>query len=378
MKFYIINREPIVAQIPNLSALINFLAEFGHDVIILTSENKEFPRPKFESHHIRILSTKERSSKAGAPTLAKIFLGCLYLFVKSVLLNEKAVFIYSGHGAIIISNLFSFFFRKKTILFIVEYPDAIDYKSNKFSSLMELSGIKKSRFYITHDHLHAKLINRLIDDEHHQYRCIPNGTRGDSILRTSDFLHKRLNIEREKKIILHSGGFGKWFSSSLLSAKSANLPNNFQMVFHCSHDISNDFYFLEYQQKKSSSDSSIISMKPVGANDLDNLVSSAYIGIAWYDLTILGARAGNMGLAAGKIGNYLKCGIPVIAPKFESLRYIEEYACGVLIDDLTELNDAIFKIDSIYSTYRANAISCYNEIWNPENLLKSLETELSS
>jgi len=71
-----------------------------------------------------------------------------------------------------------------------------------------------------------------------------------------------------------------------------------------------------------------------------------------------------MGLAAGKIGNYLKCGVPVIATNLPSLKYIEDYKCGVLIDSFSELPTAIEKINKEYYTYRENTFRCYRELWD--------------
>ena len=63
-----------------------------------------------------------------------------------------------------------------------------------------------------------------------------------------------------------------------------------------------------------------------------------------------------MGLAAGKIGNYLKCGIPVIATKVHSLSYLEDYQCGILIDDPAQINDAINDIVHDYDNYAKKLI----------------------
>jgi hypothetical protein len=80
-----------------------------------------------------------------------------------------------------------------------------------------------------------------------------------------------------------------------------------------------------------------------------------------------------MGLAAGKIGNYLKCGIPVITNNFDSLSsYINRYKCGVCVDRLDEVGSAISEIRSKYEEYRDNAFTCYENVWKPEPYLESI------
>jgi glycosyltransferase involved in cell wall biosynthesis len=99
------------------------------------------------------------------------------------------------------------------------------------------------------------------------------------------------------------------------------------------------------------------------------MISSTDIGIALYSIDKLGYRAELMGLAAGKIGNYLKCGIPVIATKIKSLEYIEEYKCGVLINSEEQMQNAIDTIMADFANYSQNAYRCYKELWHPNNYL---------
>ena len=128
-------------------------------------------------------------------------------------------------------------------------------------------------------------------------------------------------------------------------------------------------YFKEMKNEIGNSNKVLFSIKPVSNVELDKLVASAKIGIATYSLKHLGYRAENMGLAAGKIGNYLKCGVPVIATKVHSLSYIEDYHCGILIDNFDEINSAVKKIIADYDNYVTSAYRCYNELWHPKNYL---------
>ena len=117
-------------------------------------------------------------------------------------------------------------------------------------------------------------------------------------------------------------------------------------------------------------------MTPVRADKLSELLASAHIGLAWYSISELDFRALNMGLAAGKIGAYLKCGLPVIAPKIDSLSYIEEYRCGILVSDISAIPDAISIIDDNYSDYRSSAFKCYATLWNTDTQLRIIAKHL--
>ena len=102
------------------------------------------------------------------------------------------------------------------------------------------------------------------------------------------------------------------------------------------------------------------------------MISSADIGLALYSVKELSYRAELMGLAAGKIGNYLKCGLPVIASRMPSLKYIKDYGCGILVDEESEIENAVSIIMEKKESYRENAFKCYRELWHPQNYLPEI------
>jgi len=184
----------------------------------------------------------------------------------------------------------------------------------------------------------------------------------------------------DQKILLHSGGFGPWFDSKSLAKASTDLPRVYNLVFHVSHNIAQDNYYKDYVEKRNVDDKTIFSLQPVTTTELDELIASATIGIAWYSTEVLGYRATMLGLAAGKIGNYLKCGIPVIVPNYDSFSYVSEYKCGKQISDLHQLSATISEIDDNYLTFSQNARDCYDRLWAPEKycdaLLDAIEGKL--
>jgi glycosyltransferase involved in cell wall biosynthesis len=110
---------------------------------------------------------------------------------------------------------------------------------------------------------------------------------------------------------------------------------------------------------------------------LDNLVGSADIGIAWYDHDLLGYRAELLGLAAGKIGRYLKNGLPVIARNLPTIKeYLDRYECGICVDRLDEITAAIDTIKNDYERYSKNALRCYEELWKPEPYLQEIQRRI--
>lgn len=380
MQIIIIHREPIVARVPNLMTLIQFLSAQGHAVSVVTSASEKFPLPKFESSKVVVHAVGERTRRLAMPTLVNV----LFRFIR-VMIAERVrggttpALIFAGRGALVLCGVLSRLGLHRYLSFVVEYPDACDPRLMPltWAGRMEADGIRRSVAFITHDDMHADLIRTSLKTQT-PHLTLPNGTFGQARHRRSNFLHDRLRVPSETRLLLHSGGFGGWFASSALASTSASLPAGYRLVFHLSHDISADPYYRKYIEGREKDDTSLFSMDPVPASELDNLVGSASIGIAWYDVNELGFRARMMGLAAGKIGNYLKCGVPLIAPNLDSFAYLRESGAGVLIDDLSQVREAVREIDSDLASYSARALACYEQFWSPERHLERIHTTLRS
>jgi glycosyltransferase involved in cell wall biosynthesis len=376
MKLVVIHKEPFIDSVPNFKSFIMYAARNNHEILLLTTKSEKFPTPSFLSENIKYIAISERTRRLQLPTFIRFNLLCIFILLSMIFRKYKLIL--AGHGALVIGCLISITRLKKYCSFIIEYPKlSINHDERlSFFEKLEHRGIRKSLFLITHDKLHADFIGQYLKIKDLKYITIPNGTLGEARICESRFLHERLGIPKDRRIVLHSGGFGPWFDSKSLAKKSADLPYGYSLVFHVSHNVTDDEYYNEYVRGRDVDDKSVFSMSPAATNELDKLISSATIGLAWYSTGILGYRATMLGLAAGKVGNYLKCGVPVIVPDYDSFSYISEYACGKQIADLNQLNDAIIEIDRNYHVYSENALLCYNNLWAPEKYCSSLISEL--
>ncbi len=379
-KVLILHKEPIVERIPSLKALITYLALNNVDVTLLTTTSKKFPIPNFLAHNIEVVSVPERREFFELPTFIKF----LFLFLKffPVIYKSNYALIFAGTGAISIWGLtHRLFFNRaaKVVSFVVEYPNIIHNIAPSFFDKVEIKGIEVSDFYIAHDKLHSDLISSCFERNIPMPMWLPGSTLSkapENYIEKSTYLYKQAKVPLGLQIILHSGGFGAYFSSKELANIAKSFDYNECLVFHVSHDISRDQYYQGAHKEIQGNKKVYFSMEPVDSCQLDRLVMSAHIGVAWYDIDQLGFRAVNMGLAAGKIGNYLKCGVPVIAPKIASLSYIEEWECGVLVEDIENIPNAIALINENYLYYQENSVKCYRDIWDPDPFLIEILKEI--
>lgn len=369
----LILKEPFLDRIPSLKTLIWFLLNHNYQISLITSESNQFTLFSFEHENLSIIKVKQRTRRFELPTSLKL-IWKVFLFV----IRRKIEYIIGGDamGNIIASNI-SRLFRKKHIFFMLEYPQIVTDAVPRLtrSQVLENRSLESADIIITHDNWHKQFLLSHFKVNEGDIFILPNSSFTPKVTIKSDFLQRRLNLEGPK-IVLHSGGFGKWFKCKELADSTLNWDGNIKLVFHVSHNVQDDEYFnsvykTDYYGKV------LFSLTPVSTYELDRLIASADVGIALYSEKDLGYRATYMGLAAGKIGNYLKCGIPIIATKLQSLSYIEDYQCGILINKEVDIAQAIRIILSNYFQFSQNAYRCYDELWYPERYLHKIMESLS-
>ena len=366
-RILLILKEPFLDRIPSLKTLVMYLGRQGFQITILTSESKKFTVSTFDHKNIKYVKVREKTRKLEVPTTLKL-LTRAFLYLSS----HKVDYAIGGdaRGNIIVHQL-SKIFKFKHINFQLEYPQIITEKHPVLNRTekWENNALRHADFVITHDNWHEQFLQERLK-LNNKILLLPNASFTPEYKEQSSFLREKLRLSPNDVLILHSGGFGKWFRCKELAEATQNWNENYQLIFHTSHKVDDDPYFQSVY--KGTYQHVVFSLQPVSTYELDSLVASANIGIALYSIEELGYRAIYMGLAAGKIGNYLKCGVPVIATRLPSLSYIEEYKCGVLIDNEDKIQEAITTILADIKSYKENAYRCYKELWYPEKYLSKI------
>jgi hypothetical protein len=72
----------------------------------------------------------------------------------------------------------------------------------------------------------------------------------------------------------------------------------------------------------------------------------------------------HMGTSSNRLCMFLGMGVPVIASRQDSFRFLEEFDCGILVDDPHTFSLAVEKIRNRLGEMRANAIRCWKEYVN--------------
>lgn len=69
----------------------------------------------------------------------------------------------------------------------------------------------------------------------------------------------------------------------------------------------------------------------------------------------------HMGTSSNRLCMFLAMGVPVIASRQDSFRFLEEFDCGILVDDSREFSAAVDTIGDRLAEMRTNALRCWKE-----------------
>lgn len=84
----------------------------------------------------------------------------------------------------------------------------------------------------------------------------------------------------------------------------------------------------------------------------------------------------NMGVSSNRLCMFIAMGVPVIASKQESFRFIEEYNCGKLVSNYDEFCDSVRVIRENWRTMSENCGHCFKEYIKPNEAYDILRTRI--
>lgn len=104
----------------------------------------------------------------------------------------------------------------------------------------------------------------------------------------------------------------------------------------------------------------ILNRKYLENDEVVESLSNYEIGFCFYNFNVPVIRDNYFNYASapsGKMFKYIAAGVPVVASNIIGFKFVREFQCGILIDDLSpeEIHKAINKIRQDYSSYVENA-----------------------
>jgi len=199
---------------------------------------------------------------------------------------------------------------------------------------------------------------------------IPVTCRGKSDRNKSDFIRKKYGVAAETKIALHLGGIFGWYSCIELAQAFSAIPS-WVLVFQGHPSLDYLKRMRSVLEREAITNTIISSDFYDQMTDLEPILRSADIGVAWYN--DISPNYTTIGRSSGKISSYLKFGLPVIVNRYPSTEEtIAGHGCGICVDDFSQIGPAIEWIAGDYERYVSRCYATYDDIFNFENYQQAL------
>ena len=369
-KIIVIFPPPYLDSSPGMRSLVERLADEGCEIYVLTGSSAAYTQPSFESKRIHHLPVKPRSQRS----LPFRYLPLSLLLAGRALRLARRINPTWVIGALptglLGATTAAFATGAKAIYFSLELYPSVQTRglAAKLLKTLEKWANRLAEYTIIQDMYRGR---QLIDDHNLDAQRVlelPNSRSGQMSKRPSDYLQRRFKIPTGDRVVLYAGGIAEWSQSADLAKSALNWPSDWHLVFHSPQIRPNDPY-LAALRAEANNGQIIFSLEPLAQQQMDELTNSADIGLALYKRG-LGLNNYLIGHSAGKICQYLRCGLPVIVSDLPSLRvWIEDYRCGICVPGPAQVQSAIEKIFTDYRQYQQNAWRCYEELLRPDRYL---------
>ena len=188
-----------------------------------------------------------------------------------------------------------------------------------------------------------------------------------------NFFRNKFPLDRNIKIILHAGWIHDAMCVDRIADASKSWKSTYRLVLHEREKRSPNEPFIQHVSSLSKN-KTLLSLDPISFDRIDEVFSSADIGIIAYDKKYGGGRE-NAHKASGKLGHFLKCGVPVIAldlPGYSEM--FLRYKCGMVFQDFESIEKCIDEIFSDYEFFHQEALRCFREEFDFRKFFKPLLT----
>jgi hypothetical protein len=222
--------------------------------------------------------------------------------------------------------------------------------------------IRRSHAIVVQDATRAEVLKKQYSLPNSRVVLVPNSPAGlphrIASAGRSSFLHERCGIGRQKKIVLHAGMISPITLSLELARAASSWPEDLVLVFHeRSQRVPSDPYLQAVLAE--GGNRTYLSLDPVPLDEVDDVYSSAHIGVLCYDPNAGATYAHALG-SSGKLAYYLRNSVPVVYfDPSGAYQGVSAGHCGIGVGSLADIGDALSRICSDYSNYSAGANTRY-------------------
>jgi len=205
-------------------------------------------------------------------------------------------------------------------------------------------------------------------------QILPVAAIGNPILIKSRYFRDKFLIPDNQIIILYSGNFVPWFQCiEIIDAiKACRVP--YSLIMHTWNQSSTETTYFKHMVRHASNLPVHFSTEYISTDNLTEALSSADIGLAFYDSMDDNCR--EILFSSNKIGEYLKAGLPIITSNYKHLHdFVHDNKIGLAIP-AGDIPDAVEEISSRIDEYRSNVLKCYNSKYRFESYFEGFYRQL--
>lgn len=250
-------------------------------------------------------------------------------------------------------------------LYWEDHPNTIVF--NRKLRCEEVFYNQKALFTIIQDTQRAQVLsyaNKL--DNQHDFCYLPVGVRGAVSNEKSSFFQDKFSLKATNILVLYFGNVSKDRNCEELVKIAEQFPEGTYLVLH------GKYYGMENTNFGSRV---LVSKDLVDENMIQKLISSCDIGLALYNNHYSNDRL--TAFSSQKIAYYLQQGIPFISFRNESYeKLFSEFECGLMVNKILDIGEAIFKIIKNYEYYSKQALLAYEKYYNLDNQIPKIFKEV--
>lgn len=229
--------------------------------------------------------------------------------------------------------------------------------------VFERIGADSATALITQDRWRGRGLKKILKLKKTKVIVLPNVPIPSSNVDRS-YLLKRLGLSANAKVVLHMGVIYDYNLCDELIQNVQKLASDSILVFYIHRDENKSYGCQIANKIKELAKSNNEIKKRVfiidscaGSKSLDDLISSATIGLAFYPAQ-LGHNIRLMGYASGRVNSYLVNGVPCLATDLVGLRWIRRWHAGEI--STNKVDDVVYKINLMLKNISYYREGCKN------------------
>ncbi len=156
-------------------------------------------------------------------------------------------------------------------------------------------------------------------------------------------------------------------SNEIIEA-AVDWPDGYVLVMQSRQKYQKNNQYRNMVLQKAMPPKIYVLQEPVSSDQFKVLVQSADVGLALYQDKPPGSLSKPdrnlvlMGMASGKLSDYLQAGLPVIVNQVLGPReLVKSHRCGICVSSPDEMVKALKEIFEQYDYFSANACRCFDE-----------------